>query len=55
MGYIANSAFTAGGVKYRPGDNVPEIENAQKFLEIGFNISDAIIEAESDAPKSAET
>ena len=55
MAYIANSVFSAGGAKYRPGDNVPEIENAQKFLELGFIISDGIIEAESEAPKSEET
>ena len=50
MGYTANSAFTAGGVKYRPGDNVPEIENARKFLELGFIISGGDFE-ESEAPK----
>ncbi len=55
MGYIANSVFSAGGVKYRPGENVPAIENAQKFLELGFIISDGIIEAESEAPKSEGT
>ena len=50
MGYIANSAFTAGGVKYRPGANVPELDNISELVNIGYVVDDGIPVVDSEVP-----
>ena len=50
MAYIANSVFSAGGVKYRPGENVPELDNISELMNIGYVVDDGIPVVESEVP-----
>ena len=50
MAYIANSVFSAGGVKYRPGENVPELDNISELVNIGYVVDDGIPVVESEVP-----